>query len=105
MGTRLWRLKSNLQILFLTNQIMSKAQLPELKKFMDKTLFITLNGNRTIKGTLRGYDVFMNLSLEDAYEIRHVPKSEHAEEKNMHISMGMTVVRGNSILLIDCHEY
>lgn len=45
----------------------AKANNPELKKFMDKTLVIKLNGNRKIKGTLRGYDVFMNLSLEDAY--------------------------------------
>ena len=82
----------------------TKATQPELKKFIDKTLVIKLNGNRKIKGTLRGYDVFMNLSLEDAFELRHCPKTPSNEASDKQIAMGMTVVRGNSILMIDCHE-
>lgn len=41
---------------------MPKASTPELKKFMDKRIFIQLNGSRKVVGTLRGYDV----SLLDA---------------------------------------
>ncbi len=37
---------------------MPKASTPELKKFMDKRIFIQLNGSRKVVGTLRGYDVF-----------------------------------------------
>lgn len=30
---------------------------PELKKYVDKRLYIQLNGSRKVTGTLRGYDV------------------------------------------------
>ena len=33
---------------------MSKAATPELKKYMDKRVFIQLNGNRKVTGVLRG---------------------------------------------------
>lgn len=81
-----------------------KAQNPELNNFMDKTLILRINGNRRIKGTLRGFDLFMNLSLEDAFELRTVPKDGNNEAKELQVPMGMTVVRGNSILMIDCQE-
>ena len=42
---------------------------PDLKKYMDKRLSIKLNGNRTITGTLRGFDQFMNLVLDESQEI------------------------------------
>lgn len=35
---------------------------------MDKRLFIQLNGSRKIIGILRGYDVFLNLVLEEVVE-------------------------------------
>jgi small nuclear ribonucleoprotein G len=35
---------------------------------MDKKLFIQLNGSRKIIGILRGYDVFLNLVLEEVVE-------------------------------------
>jgi small nuclear ribonucleoprotein G len=84
----------------------TKSQMPELKKFMDKQLIIKMNGGRTICGTLRGYDVFMNLSLEQAYETRKMPRdpSTNEERESQNIQMGMAVVRGNSILMIDCQE-
>ncbi|KAG6832987.1 hypothetical protein H0H92_004871 [Tricholoma furcatifolium] len=47
---------------------MSKASQPELKKFMDKKLFIHLQGGRKVSGTLRGYDLFLNLVLDDTME-------------------------------------
>ena len=40
---------------------MSKHTGPDLKKYMEKNVSVKLNGNRLIKGTLRGYDQFMNL--------------------------------------------
>lgn len=39
---------------------------PDLKRYMDKNLSLTLNGGRIVKGVLRGYDQFMNLVLEEA---------------------------------------
>jgi LSM domain len=35
---------------------MAPAQ-PELKKYLDKRLFVQLNGSRKVIGVLRGYDV------------------------------------------------
>ena len=41
---------------------------PELKKFVGKRLCVKINGNRVLTGILTGYDVFMNLTLEQAQE-------------------------------------
>ena len=53
------------------------------------------------------YDVFMNLALENAVEIK--PKKREADQGNQEVSefeveMGMCVIRGNSILMVDCQE-
>lgn len=68
---------------------------PDLKKYMDKRLAIKLNGNRTINGTLRGFDQFMNLVLDETVE------QVTATEQN---SIGMVVIRGNSIVMIEALE-
>jgi small nuclear ribonucleoprotein G len=62
---------------------------PDLKRYMDKNLSLTLNGKRIVKGVLRGYDQFMNLVLEEASEI----VSSASEEKQI----GTVVIRGNSV--------
>ena len=72
---------------------MSKASQPELKKvfyaikirlvtlltfqqFMDKRLFIHLQGGRKVSGALRGYDLFLNLVIDDALE-ETTPAQKH----------------------------
>ena len=60
--------------------------LPELKNLMEKRLNLGLNNNRKLEGTLRGYDQFMNIVLDDCVEPSDPPRR-----------LGMTVVRGNSI--------
>ena len=62
---------------------------------MDKRLCIKLNGNRTVNGTLRGFDQFMNLVLDETIE--EVSASERNE-------IGMVVIRGNSVTMIECLE-
>lgn len=74
---------------------MSKAQAPELKRFMDKRLGLKLNGNRRVTGILRGFDPFMNLVMDQCVEVS--PKNEHRE-------MGMVVIRGNSIVMLEALE-
>ncbi|QDZ24281.1 small nuclear ribonucleoprotein polypeptide G [Chloropicon primus] len=49
---------------------MSKVQPPELKKFMDKKLSVTLNANRQVTGVLRGFDQFMNIVLDQTTDDR-----------------------------------
>ncbi|KAJ2747469.1 hypothetical protein GGI20_000458 [Coemansia sp. BCRC 34301] len=63
---------------------------------MDKKLFLKLNGDRTVAGVLRGYDPFMNVHLADAYEIAGPEERE---------SLGVVVIRGNSIVLMEALEH
>ncbi|KAJ3030959.1 UNVERIFIED_CONTAM: hypothetical protein HDU68_007159 [Siphonaria sp. JEL0065] len=74
---------------------MSKAAAPELKKYMDKRLFLELNGNRKVSGVLRGFDPFMNIVLEDATE--EVSATDRQD-------IGMIVIRGNSIVVMEALE-
>ncbi|KAJ2320510.1 hypothetical protein H4R23_001816, partial [Coemansia sp. Cherry 401B] len=67
---------------------MVRQATPELKQFMDKKLRLELNANRVVIGILRGFDAFMNVSLEDARDIT-------VEDKPA--KLGRTVVRGTSI--------
>jgi len=52
-------------------------------------------GNRQIKGTLRGFDQFMNLVIASTQEM--VGKEEN--------DIGTVVVRGNSIVMMECMEH
>ncbi|KAF9136687.1 hypothetical protein KI688_007069 [Linnemannia hyalina] len=70
----------------------SKAATPELKKYMDKRVFIQLNGDRKVTGVLRGFDPFMNLVLDEAVE------ETNPEKKN---PIGMVVLRGNSVVVLE----
>ncbi|RIA98718.1 ribonucleo protein LSM domain-containing protein [Glomus cerebriforme] len=74
---------------------MSKASQPELKKYMEKRLFIQLNGGRKVTGILRGYDPFMNLVLDDTVE-----EVSSSEKHNI----GMVVIRGNSVVIMEALE-
>ena len=46
---------------------------------------MSLNGNRTVAGTLRGYDAFLNVVLEEV-------------EQQEGQFLGQVVIRGNSIV-------
>eukprot|EP00567_Pseudictyota_dubia_P017968 CAMPEP_0197434652 /NCGR_PEP_ID=MMETSP1175-20131217/2363_1 /TAXON_ID=1003142 /ORGANISM="Triceratium dubium, Strain CCMP147" /LENGTH=77 /DNA_ID=CAMNT_0042963459 /DNA_START=206 /DNA_END=439 /DNA_ORIENTATION=- len=67
---------------------------PDLKRFMDKRLRISLNGNRKVVGTLRGYDAFLNVVLEEVID----------ENQEDNPSIGTIVVRGNSIIQFETLE-
>ncbi|KAF1333120.1 Small nuclear ribonucleoprotein g, partial [Globisporangium splendens] len=47
---------------------MVKAAGPDLKRYMDKRLSLKLNGNRKVTGVLRGFDQFMNVTLDKTVE-------------------------------------
>merc|ERR1711963_1133166 len=76
-------------------EMANKAHPPELKKYMDHQLTLKLNGNRTVSGIMRGFDPFMNLVIDEAVE--HCKTGE----KNQ---IGMVVVRGNSVTLVESNE-
>jgi small nuclear ribonucleoprotein G len=73
---------------------MSKSHPPELKKYMDKRLQLKLNAGRVVTGVLRGFDPYMNIVLDDSVE-------EKKDKKN---KIGMVVIRGNSIVMIEALE-
>ncbi|VDD85052.1 unnamed protein product [Enterobius vermicularis] len=74
---------------------MSKTHPPELKRYMDKQMDLKLNGSRQVSGVLRGFDPFMNIVVEDAVE--HLKNGETKP-------LGMVVVRGNSIAVMEPKE-
>lgn len=43
--------------------------LPMLDSYMDKKVYLQLNGNRKVTGVLRGFDPFLNVVLDDANEL------------------------------------
>ncbi|XP_015694719.1 U6 snRNA-associated Sm-like protein LSm7, partial [Oryza brachyantha] len=53
-----------------------------------------LNANRVVIGTLRGFDQFMNLVVDNTVEV-------NGNEKN---DIGMVVIRGNSVVMIEALE-
>ena len=73
----------------------NKAHPPELKKYMEKRVSVKIERGRHVTGILRGFDPYMNVVLEDAIE------EISNTERN---SIGMVVVRGNSIVMIEALE-
>ena len=51
-----------------------------------------LNGSRKVIGVLRGYDVFLNIVLDDAVE-----EKEGGEK----VRVGTVVIRGNSVVMLE----
>lgn len=76
----------------------ARVSLPDLKNLMDKKLLLVLNGKRKVSGVLRGYDAFMNIVLDDAFEIINLDVDEDQK------ALGLIVVRGNSILTLEAKE-
>ncbi len=62
-----------------------------LDESINKLVLIKLKGNKTIRGTLLGFDQHMNLLLEQSEEI---PSDGDA------ISLGTIVVRGDNVVMI-----
>jgi small nuclear ribonucleoprotein G len=59
---------------------------------MDKRLFVQLNGSRKVVGVLRGYDVFLNIVLDEAYE---------EKTSGQRVPIGTVVIRGNSVVMME----
>eukprot|EP00588_Corethron_pennatum_P011774 CAMPEP_0194264846 /NCGR_PEP_ID=MMETSP0169-20130528/200_1 /TAXON_ID=218684 /ORGANISM="Corethron pennatum, Strain L29A3" /LENGTH=97 /DNA_ID=CAMNT_0039005143 /DNA_START=92 /DNA_END=385 /DNA_ORIENTATION=- len=74
----------------------SHSKGPDLKRYMEKRLRLKLNGPRCVVGTLRGYDGFMNIVLEDAVvdeDGRSGPALGPGAER-----IGTIVIRGSSVV-------
>jgi len=73
---------------------MAKPAPPELKKFMDKRLLINVQGGRKVTGVLRGFDIFLNLVLDQA-------TNETVPGREERLEGGPIVIRGNSVTSIE----
>ncbi|KAF8339174.1 uncharacterized protein EI90DRAFT_2467707 [Cantharellus anzutake] len=79
---------------------MSKASQPELKKFMDKRLSVILQGGRKVSGVLRGFDIFLNLVLDEAREESGLVAASGGPKNQL----GQIVIRGNSVTSMETLE-
>lgn len=67
------------------------SHIPDLTPYMNKRLSLQLNGSRVVVGTLKGFDLFLNVVLEDSVE----------ESKGEVIKIGTAVIRGESIVALE----
>lgn len=72
-----------------TSPLHSMITAPELKSYLHKEVKIQLSGNRQVRGTLQGYDMFLNLNLTNTLELK---------SKDETVNIGQCIIRGNSII-------
>ncbi|MCD6145388.1 small nuclear ribonucleoprotein [ANME-2 cluster archaeon] len=70
---------------------MGNRPLDTLNDSLDKPVLVRLKGSREFRGTLEGYDIHMNLALEDAEEL---VDSEVARR------IGTVIVRGDNVVYV-----
>mmetsp|Transcript_24017 Transcript_24017/g.47079 ORF Transcript_24017/g.47079 Transcript_24017/m.47079 type:complete len:105 (+) Transcript_24017:3-317(+) len=76
-----------------------KGNIIELNKYIDKPIRVKFTGGREVVGILKGYDQLVNVVLDDTEEyLRDAIDPYKVTNKTR--SLGLTVVRGTSVLLI-----
>ncbi len=70
---------------------MAEAATKILEESLGKTVLIKLRGNRKLRGKLEGFDLHMNLVLENAEDISKPDDT---------IKLGRIIVRGDNVILI-----
>ncbi len=56
----------------------------------DKIVLLRMKNSKTVQGTLKNFDIHMNLTLEDAEDI--------SDEKS--VKLGTVLIRGDNILAV-----
>jgi small nuclear ribonucleoprotein (snRNP)-like protein len=70
---------------------MAERPLDVLHKTLESPVIVGLKGNREYRGKLKGYDIHMNIVLEDAQELNEgSPKRK----------LGKVIIRGDSVIFI-----
>ncbi|MHC1598005.1 MAG: LSm family protein [Candidatus Methanofastidiosia archaeon] len=70
---------------------MAERPLDIIHRSVEKNVLVELKGGREFRGILKGYDIHMNLVLENAEELR---------EGQLIRKLGYAVVRGDNVVLI-----
>jgi len=70
---------------------MAERPLDILHKSLEAPVIVGLKGNREYRGKLKGYDIHMNIVIEDAEELNEgTPKRK----------LGKVIIRGDSVIFI-----
>jgi small nuclear ribonucleoprotein (snRNP)-like protein len=70
---------------------MAERPLDVLHKTLESPVIVGLKGNREYRGKLKGYDIHMNIVLENAEELNEgLPKRK----------LGKVIIRGDSVIFI-----
>lgn len=67
---------------------------------MDKALRIKFQGGREIVGVLKGYDMLLNVVLDDTIEYIRDLEDETSRIGDQTRKLGLSVCRGNTIISI-----
>ncbi len=70
---------------------MSNRPFDLLNEALEKEVLVVLKGNHQVRGTLKAFDVHMNLHLENASQI---------VDNEIKTKYGKVMVRGDSVILI-----
>ena len=62
-----------------------------LEESLGKVVLIKLKGNKSIRGSLQGFDQHMNLTLDDSQELLEGDSTKY---------LGTIIVRGDNVILI-----
>ncbi len=73
---------------------MAQKPMDVLDSSVDQVVLIKLRGGREFRGILRGYDIHMNLILDEAEEI----------EKDKPLSFETAIIRGDNVVFISPSE-
>ncbi|GAB5369348.1 hypothetical protein AAMO2058_001397100 [Amorphochlora amoebiformis] len=76
-----------------------KGNIIDLNKYIDKPIRVKFTGGREVVGILKGYDQLVNVVLDDTEEYLRDPVDPY-KVTNKTRALGLTVIRGTSILLI-----
>lgn len=70
---------------------MAERPLDVLHKTLESPVIVGLKGNREYRGKLKGYDIHMNIVLEDAEELNNGEATR---------KLGKVIIRGDSVIFI-----
>lgn len=77
-----------------------KESILDLKPLVDKTVHVKLAGGREVEGVLKGYDLLLNLVLDDCVEFLQDPEDPSVITDKQR-KLGLIVARGTAVTVIN----
>ena len=75
----------------------------DMEKYLEKEVRVKFVGGREVTGTLKGYDALLNLVLDQTDENMRADDDPYKQTGETR-SLGLTVCRGTSIILVAPHR-